>query len=309
MVSVIVITYNPVWHKLKSTLKSILIQEKVLFEIIVADDGSKDNCFEKIKNYFDEYNFKNYLLLKSSNNQGTCKNSFIAINKSKYSYIKLISPGDFFYDKYTLFNWYQYMINKDAQICFTKAAYYNQNHGNINILRVMQNPTNVNVYKNGNLNEQKQSFLLLPDAVLGAALLVKKNIITKYMDMIVDKVKYCEDYFIKLFLLNNNSLTYYDKVGIWYEYGEGISTNIKWRNLVTLDKKACAKIMLLHLQMEDRWNIRWKMIWKYKERYGNLPRWRYMLFPRLIFLKLKKMTNPQWSDTNLDINLLKSIVE
>ena len=39
-VSVIVLTYNVQWEKLKPTLESILMQEDVNCEIVMADDGS-----------------------------------------------------------------------------------------------------------------------------------------------------------------------------------------------------------------------------------------------------------------------------
>ena len=51
-VTVAVISYNPVWEKLRNTLKSVVWQKKVDFEIIVADDGSEKDCFDFVEQFF-----------------------------------------------------------------------------------------------------------------------------------------------------------------------------------------------------------------------------------------------------------------
>ena len=52
-ISVIVACYNPDWRKLKATLKSIIKQNDICLEIIIADDGSKICSDDKIKELFD----------------------------------------------------------------------------------------------------------------------------------------------------------------------------------------------------------------------------------------------------------------
>ena len=46
-ISVIIVTYNPKWEKLRTTILSILFQKNINIEIIVSDDGSKNNLFEQ----------------------------------------------------------------------------------------------------------------------------------------------------------------------------------------------------------------------------------------------------------------------
>ena len=55
-VTVIVATYNQKLIKTKLTLDSIIRQKRISVRIIVADDGSDENHFMEIKNYF----FENY---------------------------------------------------------------------------------------------------------------------------------------------------------------------------------------------------------------------------------------------------------
>ena len=61
--SVIVVTYNAIWDKLKLTLDSIIRQSFENFEIVMADDGSKEDVFDKVEAFFAENNFTRYRIL------------------------------------------------------------------------------------------------------------------------------------------------------------------------------------------------------------------------------------------------------
>ena len=52
--SVIFLTYNSAPEAVKESLKSIITQKDVDLEVIVADDGSKDNLKNVIEKLFDE---------------------------------------------------------------------------------------------------------------------------------------------------------------------------------------------------------------------------------------------------------------
>ncbi len=47
-VSVILLMYNPNFFKVKKTIESILQQENIDFELIIADDASENNLFTEI---------------------------------------------------------------------------------------------------------------------------------------------------------------------------------------------------------------------------------------------------------------------
>ena len=59
-VSVVVVTYNSPFEKLENTLQSVIWQENVDFEIIIADDGSKSFDKERVENWFLTNGFKDY---------------------------------------------------------------------------------------------------------------------------------------------------------------------------------------------------------------------------------------------------------
>lgn len=299
MVSVIVTTFNPVWEKLKATLTSVIEQKNIEIEIILADDGSNDNKFSEVTNFFYTHDFTNYKLLASKENMGTCLNFYRALKVAKYSYIKAISPGDLLYDTLTLKKWYEFALLKDADICFSNAAYYSED--SYKIIECKHNPAYMDKYLNTyNGANCPVEYLLLPDPVLGAALLTKKETTIKYMKLIIGKVKYCEDYFIKLFVADGGMLYFFDSITLWYEYGLGISTNKKWEELIKKDKKSCAQILLENGSMD--W--RWKSIWRYQSKTGDLPKWRIILFPKLYSYLVTRKIKQHKTPINVDKNYL-----
>ena len=93
-VSVVVLTYNPVMEKLKSTLLSVLNQKNVEIQIIISDDGSKIDFRKEIEELFFEFNFTHYKLFLNKENVGTIENYYFALEKTDSLLIKGISPGD-----------------------------------------------------------------------------------------------------------------------------------------------------------------------------------------------------------------------
>ena len=103
-ISVIVAVYNAQWNKLKRTLLSILMQEGVEFEIILADDGSKVKFREETLAMFAQYGFSRYKFSDMEQNGGTCLNVLTALGMAHAPFIKVISPGDLLYQRETLKN-------------------------------------------------------------------------------------------------------------------------------------------------------------------------------------------------------------
>lgn len=306
MISVIVTTYNPVWSKLKSTLLSILNQKKIHYEIIIADDGSKFDCREEIISLFGEHNFTEYLIVKAETNQGTCLNYYNGLLNAKFEYSKAISPGDLLYDENSLYNWYSYMHEHNAELSFGNAVYYEAS--SFNVIASIRNPQYLMPYLHSAPVNLKEVYLLLPDPVLGAALMVKTELAKQYVSRIINHVKYCEDYFIKFYILNGGTILYYNEYVLWYEYGLGVSTNQKWENYVKKDKIECAKL----LSQESRNSWRWRLIWRYQIINGSLPKWRVLLFPSLIsklFWKKIKKYKRNYPKDNYDLDKLKQYIQ
>ena len=284
MVTIIVAIYNPIWVKLRATLISILNQKDIHFEIIIADDGSKCIHKEKIIELFNKHSFTEYSFSILPHNKGTCWNYYSALVLSKYDYVKALSPGDLFYDDFTLTKWYRFAKDNDAEICFGEPVLYEEKTHCI--INGVHNPRFLEPYELKRVSLQKKNYLLIPDPILGASIITKRNVAIKNVEKILDHVKYCEDYFIKLHVLNGGKISYFRNNVIWYEYGLGVSTNSQWKSFVKGDKIECAKILI----NEDICDWRWKMIWKHQIATGDLPKYRMLLFPTIIPYVLKKKT-------------------
>ena len=113
-ITVIVATYNPEWKKLRSTLLSIVTQKNIDFEIIITDDGSNDDYFDKAREFFIKNEISKYRFIKNQINIGTVKNFYNAIKCAGGEYVYGISPGDMFYEETTLEKLYFFACIKNT---------------------------------------------------------------------------------------------------------------------------------------------------------------------------------------------------
>ncbi len=244
-ISVIVLTYNSDLQKTLNTLHSIMIQKEVTFEIIVADDGSGKNNYAQLKEYFYSKNFSDYELIIRDKNLGTVKNLFYAIQFAKGNIIKPISPGDYLFDDHVLYDFKDYMDKTETKIVFGDSFFYKKDGDNyIKINR--KNPLYLRPYKLSNQKKIKHNYLVTRDPILGADLFYDKTVLIKYLNIIVDKVKYCEDSVLNLMVADYLKISYYNRVQLYYEVGEGVSSSSseKWKKNIYDDNKAVFKILL-----------------------------------------------------------------
>lgn len=239
-VSVILVTYNSKWDDIRTTLISILKQKNISLQIIVADDGSKKTYDDKIKELMNQYSFKEYLFRNSPVNNGTVLNIINSIKYIKGKYTKLISPGDRLFDETTLYKWIDFMSSDNIEISFGDAVYYSKSEG-LRLHKTKGAPINRYLYKKLKYSEKQfVDYVVANDTVLGAAQLMKSDILVNYLGLIQNKIIYAEDYMIRIMVYDGLNVMYYPNIVIWYEYGTGISTskNNKWEKILKVDFEA-----------------------------------------------------------------------
>lgn len=244
--SIIVATYNQSYNKLFQTLISILNQENTNFEIIIADDGTKEFNSNLIIEWMKNKKFNKYKIIHNEENVGTVKNIYKALVHANGKYIKLISPGDFLYDNNVLHDTFLYMEENNFDIIFGKAVYYNvEKNGKVNYIN-RRNPLNIKPYLKKNMKKIKKSYLLYQDYILGAAFICEKNLLLAYIKKMVDLVKYAEDCAVILMIADNIEINYWNNYLIWYECNTGISTsgNSTWTERIIEDNKKCFKLII-----------------------------------------------------------------
>lgn len=279
-VSIIVATYNPIWIELKRTLLSVLLQKCVCFEIVIADDGSRKTFRENIKLLFQQHHFDAYKIVNNLQNQGTVENVRTGVKVATGKYIKLISPGDFLYGEKTLYDFVDFMERTGTKLSFGRAVYYNFDaHGKLNIVKQKANPSTPSAYTlEAPISVEKFYYLIKNDLVLGAATIVERYLLDKYLDLISGKVIYAEDNCYRLMVAAGNRIVFFDSVMIFYEYGSGVSTNGNsvWTERLKKDWHATDKLICAQLNIEDSFDKKLKVCLEVAD---NKKRW----LKRLLF--------------------------
>lgn len=238
MISVCVLTYNPSWDKLRRTLFSILNQKNVEFEIVVADDGSKNNYFDKVKEYFSDKGFKNFTCVENLVNQGTVQNVLSALKVAKGKFVKLISPGDYFVNELSLFTVYNEALKNPDDVYFGKAVYYS-NENEIQIYPNIRCPSDLRPYLSGSIDKIKKAYFVKQEFIVGASFFVNRQNFKEALTVISDVVKYAEDNAVLVLLAKGFNIHYVPCDFIFYEYGAGVSTgaNSKWAQIIGSENK------------------------------------------------------------------------
>ena len=208
------------------TLNSIINQENVSFELIIADDGSIESNKDLIEAYAKKRQVANFHFVANPINQGTVKNCLSGLAVASGKYVYLISPGDYLFDKDTLSEFYTYAHNHNADICFGNTQCYKEQGGSFELVndRLPRFPRIYN-WKFSNYLIGRIG-LVYGQRIFGPAYLRKTEVIVEYLEKIKGQIIYMEDTpTTLLYLLDGNHLTYFDRYVVWYEHEAGITSS------------------------------------------------------------------------------------
>ena len=243
-VSLLVIQYNASFSRIKKTLESILHQEKIHYEIIITDDGSKNNYADEIKELFNNYCFTDYKLVMNPINRGTVSNYNSGLAVVEGEYIKCISPGDCLYDNSTLKGWVDFIRSSGKEWSFSDAVYYDADTGNK--VSSLAHPQIIEPFISGKEKDMRWNYLVLRDIALGAAMISSAKIQRVYCERIEKAgVVFAEDNMWRLMMFDGVVPAFYSKPTILYEFGHGISTgsDMIWRQRLAADWEKTDDIM------------------------------------------------------------------
>lgn len=294
-VSVVVVTYNPNINNLLNTLKSIVMQQGVTFEIVIADDGSKTFDKQRVETWFKENNFSDYQIILNPENQGTMKNSSSGWNLAKGKYIKQLSPGDYLYNSHTLEKAVSFMETHEYELCFGLAASYVLNDQKIKIIN-RQNPIDLYPYYSNDKKLIKYNYLVKKDYANGMSFIGNRNLMLKYSELLINKVKYAEDCTYILMIANDVSIGFLMDYMIWYEFGTGISTdkNDFWKKRIADDNYACFKLLG---EMRPEYKFIYNSFYMYND--NKIQRLKKIIINK--FISFRSKTNTSQLNTNVYI--------
>ncbi|MEY8468016.1 glycosyltransferase family 2 protein [Faecalibaculum rodentium] len=240
--SVILVSYNASKDALEKTLRSILKQQGLSFEIIFADDGSLHYPKDDLITLCRKYNFINYKFSDNSENVGTVRNLIRALELTSGEFIKGIGAGDYFESKHLLRDVYHGMKSGNYFISYTKMnAYYVENNKEIVVPKKF--PINNYLYRYELTQLMKVNQIVYQDNISGATLFYERNVFLQYLSMVSGKVIYCEDLIQNLYTLDGYPTLYIENQVIKYEYGMGISTSKEANKRFSKDFDAFQQIL------------------------------------------------------------------
>lgn len=303
VVSVVVVTYNPVREKLLATLRSILKQTNICFEIVIADDGSSQPEMVAAQQLFDEGGFADYTVVANPQNRGTVYNIASALEKCRGTYVKVISPGDLLTDADLLSGWVKAMETAKADVSFCDAVYYIPGETGMTPVARPTNPQRVACYQKSRFEQCRYNYLVLDDLFLGAAILCRTEVEKKYLNELLGKVTYAEDHMFRLMAYDRVPVCYYPRSGILYETSTGISTsgNDFWRNALQKDWNAANEMLLARCTGKDP-------VEKHLKRLLSLPKsgmkakfMKYLLIPGMLCYRIRCKFFPRKSTLDLPV--------
>ena len=308
-ISVLILTYNPDTDKLLQTIYSCFIQEGIQIQIVIADDGSKNFESEKIKAFFEKYDFTDYEICRLDENAGTVKNCIHGLQKCKGDYIKLFSPGDFLYKKDVLKKWLDFVLEQGATASISDAVYFNRQGDGISPVAVKAY-LQTTEYKNQ--DDLRRHYLLYEECGLGAATLVERKTLAKYLGMIEGKVKYAEDHIYRLMNFEREKIVYFNRNTILYEYGTGISTSVNdvWHERLMKDLQAANQIMLAKMDKKDAFNRNLKRMFKFQQMdsFHGKGILQALLIKGRFKQYIRTKRHPRMTDTDIDVNYVDEVL-
>jgi len=174
LVSVILPTFNRAWT-LKDAIESVLFQDYPHIELIVIDDGSKDNTQELLKEY------KSEIIILTQENRGVSAARNAGIKKSRGEFIALLDSDDSWDKKKISCQVEFFKQNPKAMICQTEEIWIR------NSKRV--NPKNKHKKPSGMIFEPSLDLCL----VSPSAVMMKKKMFEQ-KGFFNEEFTVCEDY-------------------------------------------------------------------------------------------------------------------
>lgn len=212
-ISIVVVTYN--FEKIiLECLEGIEKQTYKNFEVIIADDASKDKTIEICETWKEKVTDKfPVTIIKSENNEGVTKNINKGARLAVKEWVKILA-GDDILKKDALEN-FVYFINEysEAKIIFSKAQeFYSKDRKKMDLEII---PKEINFYKMS-IKKQLKNLLEFGNCIVAPAYIIKNELL-KEMNYFDEKYKMVEDYPFWIKLLKNDVKFYFlNKVTVEY---------------------------------------------------------------------------------------------
>lgn len=229
MVSCITTTYRK-FQYLYETLESIFIQNYPNIELIIGDDGSENFPTGEIVQYIEKNkkdNIVKVIILHQEKNMGTVENCRRCRAASSGTYIMGIASDDRFADPDVISDVVTFFKKTKAEIVTCKRRFLNSKTGKT--MALMPFPNQIKWI--GTLDNKKIFEKMCSLGFISGCCTYYRRDLYESVGGYDQGYRYIEDYpfFLKL-LRQNKTIHFYDRVSIFYRFGEGISTSSNSKN-------------------------------------------------------------------------------
>lgn len=309
--SVFITTYNCTYEQLEKTLRSVIKQKDITFEIIIADDGSSITFWDELDIFFTNNNFKNYVYVKNKNNAGLVSNIYSALKIAQGRYVKSIGQGDMLYDNYVLKDMYNFMIYNGSKIAFGKLVSFSVIDCEP-VIHKKYMPQDVVPYLTRNNRKQLEEGLFYLNIPSGACLFYETQSFLKYIGLFNGNIRMCEDNVAVFYLMDGCTIDFNNRYTLWYEFGNGISTAEEPSRVVISDIIKSFELFN-RLYKSPKTYRAYKRFYSfiYKNRWlRNMHRLMYnpgMIFHHIVYLFHRKTTQKVMLGDSVNLDILKNL--
>lgn len=243
--SIIVLTYNSKLEKIYRTLSSILNQNNFeQIEVIIADDGSKNNFFDEIASFFEAHKVSRYKLIANEKNKGTVENLYAGVKVANGQYIKALGSGDLLYERDTINKVCKFMEIKNEKIMFGLMRAFKITNDNLSYWDCAI-PMDIKAFREQDIKAINRNIVSWGKLISGASMFFERDTLIKFLNEIREKVIFCEDFIQILALVEHVNIGLLEEYVVWYEMGEGISTskNHVWTERIKKDYDSLFKYL------------------------------------------------------------------
>ncbi|BEU86963.1 hypothetical protein TAMA11512_04270 [Selenomonas sp. TAMA-11512] len=279
-VTVLFITYQQDEEETLMSLRSVLRQKDICVEIVVSDDGSEENHFDAIKALFERYNFTRYKMLAHEENRGIIKNLIGALKEASAKWVKVLSPGDFFYSEKVLSRWYVHVRRVGCDVSFGRHIMYRKIDAGYEMI-----PSVFRHRKNW-AEDVFTSYITYDQSVGGCLAFHKKDCYLHYLELLAERgailsedashiIMACERVKMDLYLEN---VIYYERSGISAGFNSRLRDEhrIAFQIAMESDKITDRERSILELTWKRRWE---GTAWTLSDRlrwYLYVPQWPFV---------------------------------
>lgn len=269
LVSVLVITYNSAVYVLE-TLESIKVQTYQNIELIITDDGSRDDTVEICRQWLDENNsrFVRTELITSSVNTGIPANCNRAYKAAQGEWVKGIAGDDALLPD-CIGNYIHFVKNNaQAEICHSAVRKYMDTLDEEHYFRSVR-PREKMITA---LTAKRQHHLLkVRCCILAPTVFVKLRLI-RDMEYFDESFPMCEDYPMWLKLTNAGYRFYYfDRETVKYRINSNSVTQQKKKFITQGEDQVNRGIYQKYFQRDSvlKWRLRYRIfMYQFLEKYG-----------------------------------------